>query len=252
MRPHAPHITRFLSTLSVLLLALVVPPPLAHSQTCGPGACPTGFHLLDFESLSPGTSIEGLGAVDPLLNISSVAWPYSPSCTPGTAVSVEEGNLFPFGAYTSNTSVVHGCMTGIRGFADSANCVLDYDFTFAPGTSATCFSIRVLDYGDYYPYGGATHQVFLTAYDASNAVVDQDQILATGGVDLTGGDACVTQAAVGNVRLVVAGPGIVKVKLTYDRYPDPNVGYDDITFCAVSTPTQTLPRTWGRLKTTYR
>ena len=220
---------------------------------CVPAAC-SGLHaFLNFESLAPGTSVEGLGAVHPDLNITSVAWPFAPSCTTGTAAAIEEGVATPFAAYGTAGSTPNGCLTGIRGFGDEQGCVLDYDFTFAPGVTVNCFSIRMLDYGDLQPFGGATHTVTLTAYDATNAVVATDQLVMTGGVDLVTGDACTAQAGdPGNKLFTVTGSGIVKVTLRFDEFPDPNVGFDDISFCETGEPTPTARKSWGDVKTLYR
>jgi len=147
----------------------------------------------------------------------------------------------------------NGCLTGVRGFADEPDCVLDYQFTFAPGLSATCFGLRILDYGDYFPFGGTNHLVQLAAFDAASVLVDQDVLTVTGAVDLTGGDACSTGPnASGNHVLSVAGPGIVRVTLRFNAFPDPNVGYDDITFCVAEEPTPALSRSWGTVKAVYR
>lgn len=253
MRPHRTIPTPFALSASFAVVLALCSATGARAQGCGPASCGTMFRYVDFETLPTGASVEGPGAIHPDLIVTSVAWPFSPTCPPGSARVIEEGNTFPYGAYGTIGSGVNGCLNGLRGFADDEQCVLDYDFTFAPGVTVSCFSIRILDYGDYFPFGGSTHQVLLTAYDAGSTMVSQDQLLMGGGVDLAGGDACVSQAgSPGNFRLVVSGSGIVKVTLTYDAYPDPNVGYDDITFCESTLPTPALPRTWGALKTLYR
>ncbi len=246
-----PRILALVSSVSLLALSLAVRP--ADAQLCNPSSCPDAFHGLTFEGLATGASIEGVGTVDPLLIVTSLPWSLGPSCPAGSAAVIEEGNPVPYPSYAAGAGPLpNDCLSGTRGFGDDAGCVLDYQFTFVPGVSVSCFSIRILDYGDFFPYGGATHQVLLTAYDATNAIVDQDAINMLGGVDLGGGDACVTQAAVGNTRLSVSGSGIVKVLLTYDAFPDPNVGYDDITFCEEGTPTPTRARSLGRVKSIYR
>src|SRR5262249_24663469 len=137
---------------------------------------------------------------------------------------------------------------------DDSGCVLDYDFTFAPGVTVNCFSVRMLDYGDLFPFGGTTHTVTVTAYDASSVQVAQDQLVMLGGVDLVTGDACTAgpNGDPGNRLLTVTGPGIVKVTLRFDAVPDPNVGFDDISFCETSQPTPTRATSWGTLKTLYR
>jgi len=220
---------------------------------CVPASCLGTHAFVTFESFTPGTPVEGLGAVHPDLDIASVAWPFSPSCPVGSAAAIEENVSVPFAAYGTAASTANGCLTGIRGFGDSQGCVLDYDFTFAPGVTVNCFSIRMLDYGDLFPFGGTTHTVTVTAYDASNTPVSTDQLVMVGGVDLVTGDACTAQVGEpGNRLFTVTGSGIVKVTLRFDDVPDPNVGFDDISFCESGEPTPVDRTSWGRLKTLYR
>ena len=236
---------------AVLALACLLPASTARAQ-CTPAACSDTHVLLDFEGLAPGTSVEGLGAVHPWLRITSVAWPFGTSCTVGTAAAIEEGVSIPF-SYDTAGSFPNGCLDGIRGFGDAGGCVLDYDFTFAPGVTVSCFSLRMFDYGDFYPFGTAGHAVQMVAYDAANAVVDTDGLSTSGAVDATGGDACLSDPnSTGNHFFTVTGPGIVKVTLRFNAQPDPNVGFDDVSFCAHLDPTGTAPASWGRVKTIYR
>jgi hypothetical protein len=249
----SPLVRRSLPILAVLALCNVTSPRSSIAQSCGPGACTGGaFHHIDFESLAPGAPVEGLGALDPDLAVASQAWPFGTSCVLGRARVLEEGNSSPYASWGTSTGVINGCLNGTRGFADNQQCVLDYDFTFASGITVSCFSILMVDYGDYFPFGGTTHEVFLTAYDVGNNIVDQDQLTMSGGVDSLSGDACTSQAGQpGNFRLVVSAPGIVKVSLTFDRFPDPNIGFDDITFCE-TIATFIGPTSWGTVKTFYR
>ena len=247
--------SRLVAGFLAALFALVGFTALSHAQACGPGACVAGtFHHVSFESFAPGTPVEGAGAVDPILTITSLPWAAgTPSCPLGSAAVIEEGNAFPFVAYGAGAMVSNDCLNGARGFADDAECVLDYDFTFTPGRTVSCFSLRIFDYGDYFPFGGTNHLVQLSAYDATNALVDQDNLAMVGPVDLGNGDACTTQPGTfGNYLLAVAGPGIVKVTLRFNAFPDPNVGYDDLTFCEIEAPTPALPGSWGTLKAIYR
>lgn len=235
------------------LVALAALPSAAGAQACAPAACADTHHYVGFEGLAAGASVEGPGAVDPALTITSVPWGAGvPSCPIGSAAVIEEGNAFPFAAYGTPTAIDNGCLTGIHGFADDANCVLDYEFTFSPGHTASCFGIRMLDYGDYFPYGGTNHIVQLAAFDAANALVDQDVFTISGPVDLGGGDACATGPnSSGNHLFVVTGPGIVKVTLRFNAYPDPNIGFDDITFCEAEDPTPAFKASWGKVKASY-
>jgi hypothetical protein len=220
-------VTRFHSVLfllSALLVAvLFVPRASAQCSTCSVGST---LAFINFEAFPAGMSVEGLGAVHPSLNITSVPWAFAPSCTAGTAAVIEEGNPVPFASYGTAGSFPNGCLTGTHGYGDEAGCVLDYDFTFASGVSVTCFSFRMLDYGDLFPFGTGAHQVDVTAYDAGNNVVDTDQLLVFGPVQALAGDACdAGPNDSGNHLFTVTGPGIVKV---------------------------TLRNSWGRVKSLYR
>lgn len=236
---------------AVLALALLLTAPRAHAQ-CPPASCPDTPVHLDFEGIAPGTSVEGLGAVHPYLRITSLAWPLGPSCTPGSAVGIEEGVAPPF-SYDTAGSFANGCLNGIRGFGDDGGCALDYEFTFAPGVTVSCFSIRMFDYGDFYPFGTASHQVQMVAYDAASSIVDTDVLSTFGAVNATGGDACLSDPnSTGNHFFTVTGPGIVRVTLRFDGSPDPNVGFDDVSFCAREVATPVAPASWGRVKTIWR
>ncbi len=227
--------------------------PARASAQCSPAACAGSHVFLGFESLTPGTTVEGLGAVHPDLNIASVAWPFGPTCTPGVAAAIEEGVVVPFAAYGTAGSFPNGCLDGIRGYGDPQGCVLDYDFTFAPGVTVSCFSMRMLDYGDLFPFGGTTHTVTMEAYNASNVLVATDVLTMLGPVNLVSGDACTAQATdPGNHLFTVTGPAITRVTLRFDAFPDPNCGFDDISFCEATLPTPTRYRSWGALKSHYR
>lgn len=250
--PRSNPITITAATILMLLVFASLMSARATAQ-CTPATCSGTSVFLGFESLAPGTTVEGLGAVHPDLHITSVAWPFSPTCVIGSAAAIEEGVATPFAAYGTAGSFPNGCLDGIRGFGDSQGCVLDYDFTFAPGVTVSCFSIRMFDFGDLFPFGGTTHTVTVTGYNASTVQVSQDVLVMTGGVDLVTGDACTAQATdPGNRLFTVSGSGIVRVTLRFDAFPDPNCGFDDISFCEEGTPTPTLRKSWGTLKTYYR
>src|SRR5262245_65256296 len=109
MTPVRIRFVAFLAGLAVTVIAS----PAARAQSCGPGACPAVHHYVDFEGLAAGTSVEGLGAVDPVLKITSVPWGASvPSCTVGSAAVIEEGNPSPFVAYGTPLAIDNGCLTG--------------------------------------------------------------------------------------------------------------------------------------------
>jgi hypothetical protein len=237
------------STLLATLLVAALP-TLTRAQTCAdPTRCADTPVLVTFEGLPAGTSVEGPGAVYPPLTIQTAASPLYPSCTVGSAKVIEELNPFPYGAYGTSSSGIHGCLTGIHGFADSADCVLDYQFTFAPGYTVSCFSVLMLDYADYFPYGGSTHSVVMEAFDAANVVVDTFTLTEFGGTQLGSGDACDAQPGdPGRTTMFVTAPGIVKVRIRFTEAPDPNVGFDDLAFCLQEAPTPVLPSTWSGIK----
>jgi len=240
----------FASMLSLALL-LVGASALAAAP-CTPASCTATFHGITFESLAPGSPVEGLGTVDPLLGIASVPWAFGAGCPLGSSRVIEEGNVLPFISYAT-ASGPNGCLDGIHGMGHPANCVLDYDFTFASGVTVGCFAVKMVDFGDYYPYGGTVHNATLTAYDASHAVVSVATLTGGASVDSTSGDACLSQAGLpGNYVLSVGGAGITRVELRFDSNPDPNVGFDSIAFCVLTPPTANRPRSWGTLKARYR
>lgn len=243
----------FASVVPLTLLAFVAClATSAHAAPCTPASCTGTFRGVTFESLAPGSLVEGLGTVAPTLAITSVPWAFGAGCPVGSTRVIEEGNLVPFSSYSS-ASGINGCLDGVRGMGHPANCVLDYDFTFAPGVTVGCFSMNMVDFGDYYPYGGAVHGATLTAYDASHAVVDVASLAGGAAVDSTSGDACLSQAGLpGNFVFSVSGPGITRVELRFGPSPDPNVGFDSIAWCELSAPTAVTRRSWGRVKSIYR
>ena len=220
---------------------------------CTPAVCTGAFHGVTFESFAPGTVVEGLGAVDAHLRITSVAWGFGAGCPLGSTRVIEEGNSSPYSSYSTGVGVSNGCLDGVRGMGHPANCVLDYDFTFAPGVTVGCFSIKLFDFGDYYPYGGTVHGATLTAYNASNAIVGVGTLTGGAAVDSTSGDACLSQAGLpGNFTFSVAGTGITRIELRFGPSPDPNIGFDSIAFCETSAAVDVRRRTWGTLKTFER
>lgn len=238
------------SAAAVLTAALVAPAAFAGEPGCPPpgASCATGtLQIIDFESLPAGTPVEGLGAVHADLAITSLP-SLSPSCTPGSARVIEEFNpTFP--SYGGATGA-NECLDGTHGFGDDPGCALDYEFTFAPGVTVECFSIRMLDFGDLLPYGGLTHAVTLSAF-AGVTLVDQDVLTLIAPQAVVTGDAC-NPGDPGNHLFVVSGTGITRVTLTFDASPDPNVGFDSIQFCRVRESVPVAGRAWGLVKSLYR
>jgi hypothetical protein len=245
---------RFLAhPIVAFTLVSLISSGVARAQNCtNPGACSGTPVLVTFESLAPGYGVEGLGALHPALSVQSVTSAAFTSCTPGSAKVIEEGLMTPYEAYTTSTTISNDCLNGIRGFADDRGCVLDYVFHIAPGYSVSCFSLLMVDYGDLFPFGGSSHQVVMTAYDASNVVVDTYTLSMSGGVDLSGGDACVAQAgSPGRTTLFVTGAGIRKVTLKFAESPDPNIGFDDLSFCLHEDTVPVDGVTWSSVKSRF-
>ena len=238
------------SAAAAVFVTLFAPAAFAGGTACPPpgATCTAGtLQSIDFESLPAGTPVEGLGAVHPDLAITSLP-SLSPSCTPGTARVIEEFNS-AFASYGGATGA-NECLDGTHGFGDATGCALDYEFTFAPGVTVACFSIRMLDFGDLLPYGGLTHAVTLSAF-AGVTLVDQDILTLTAPQAVPTGDAC-NAGDPGNHLFVVSGTGITRVTLSFDASPDPNVGFDSIQFCRVRESVPVAGRAWGRVKSLYR
>jgi hypothetical protein len=202
---------------------------------------------ITFDHLYPGSSVEGLGTVHPDLSITSSS---------GSSVVIEEGN--PIAAYSApNDSMIWaGCLgdpgSGLpvaglgKGFADNSN-RHDYVFTFSPGKFVEEFSVTMLDFGDYNPTGEKHHEVVLTAYDATGRVRDKDILSYDSSPEINprtsdfgdlwyAGDACTAKVNPPNKEpgvwtFKVSGAYIVKVKFEIVSGIDPNIGFDNITFC---------------------
>lgn len=165
---------------------------------------------VDFNQLAVDTSVEGLGTVNPYLNIST---------STGGAVTLQE-NQNPF-AYRSLTGVSNFGMGALGGFADESR-IHDYNFSFAPGVTVASFSVRILDYGDFNPVGATEHDVTLVALDVNDAVVASDSLTfaSDGKIDsmdelwLTG-DSTADLGNPGNYMFSVTGSGIVRLELRY-------------------------------------
>lgn len=125
-----------------------------------------------------------------------------------------------------------------RGFADLGSGDFshptkkhEYTFTFPPGVSATAFSLALVDWGDFLPYGAAPngiHAVSLNAYNAAGEVIATKQLsfFASGnglrrnseefGDTGISGDACDAQVGQpGQARLAVAAEGIARLTFSF-------------------------------------
>ncbi|MGF1523426.1 MAG: PEP-CTERM sorting domain-containing protein [Leptolyngbyaceae cyanobacterium] len=211
----------------------------------------------DFSSLNPGNSIEGLGTVHELLNISS-------STGGGKAIFAESQSAVAYGASSSqtqaNSSVKNGGINELGGFADLTGRKHVFDFSFAEGVSVEEFSLRMLDYGDYNKGHATEHSILLTAFNSNGDTVDEfnlsyessnaanpDGFYRNGGR----GDALMaSEGDPGLATLSVFGEGITQIQLRYENNGsraniagDPNIGFDSLTF--KTTESEDVPEPTG-------
>lgn len=235
-------------------------PNLLHSLTVATGLAAglltastvqAGTFQADFSQLGSGQSVEGLGAVHELLNISS--------STGGGQAIVEGGGAGAYGASSSqtkaNSNIRNGGIGELGGFADLGGREHKFEFSFAEGTAVNAFSLRMLDYGDYNKARAANHSIFLTAFNSQGEIVDRDVLSyqssratnplgfyqkdrTTG--EMGRGDALMAEAGDAGLKtFAVSGEDIVRVVLGYehdgrsrasDIASDPNIGFDSLTF----------------------
>ena len=211
-----------------------------------PGIAMSVTQVVDFESRTTCSSVEGPVTVNPDLEITT---------NTGSALVIEEGEstCFSYGAPNSST-VANGCLGnpggvtpvtgGGKGFAETGDPTHAYTFTFG-GKKVTSFSIMMLDFGDFNPDLVAYHEIDLIGYDsANNPVSGAIDILSYnsattvnprssdyGDLYITG-DACTAtpNAGPGVWTLSISGSGISKVVLNIASGRDPKIGFDNIMF----------------------
>jgi len=225
---------------------------------------------IDFEdlgNLANGDCVEGLGTVHDLLDISD-------AIIGENLILIQEGTVPK--AYTGGVAGINECLDPINEDGHGFGIDVDDDtetenlkFTFDPDISVTSFSIRLVDYGDNFPYlwnFDSTHTVRLVAYNRVNEPtpeypdppripldIDELTFTSTGlgetittlnGVDITdvslstAGDACFANTGEpGQWMFSVSAEEIVCVELQFinDSYDfpvstDSDVAFDDICF----------------------
>ena len=214
--------------------SVITPTP---TPTNTPSACVPGMVDPDFSPLPVGTPIEGLGAVHEWLDIQAK----------GTAEHVVEGvnaNPAVYASTVNGVTVFNAGMVASGGFSDpdtqTAGGAHQYTFTFAPGVTISNFTLHMLDFGDFNPTGSPSHLVSMTAYNASNVVVTNQQLsytTDTAGISPVYGDLSVSGDAnsalpqqPGNWTWDISGTGIVRIALDFGAGHDPNMGLDIIGF----------------------
>ncbi|HJR79853.1 MAG TPA: hypothetical protein VJ821_07260 [Anaerolineales bacterium] len=190
----------------------------------------------DFDQVAIGDPVEGLGTVDPTLNIDAK----------GAAIHIVEGeNPAVYASIVNGTPLFNAGMVGSGGFSDvETKDNLDahlYTFTFAPNVTVSDFTLRMFDFGDFNPSGAGSHLVTMTAYNAANAVVTSQQLNYTtvGNISPTYGNLLVSGDAIlaspgqpGNWIWDISGSGIVRVVLEFGAGYDPNIGFDLLSYTA--------------------
>ena len=222
-------------------------PAPTPTPTDTPPVCQPTVVTADFSQIAVGQSVEGMGAVAPNLNIGAL----------GTAVKIEEGvdpaaYGSPNGAPINNGGLVPG-----GGFSDVGTFLSgphQYTFTFASGVTASQFSLRMQDYGDYNPTMSASHYVSATAYDINGSILSIQEIDYTtpavvsptsssifGNVFITGDAVYALPGQIGLWTWNLSGAGIAKVVLDFGDGIDPAYGLDLLSYtidCGTSTSTQ--------------
>ena len=202
-------------------------PPLPPAEIC-----------VDFNILPPGSSVEGLGTINPYLNISSS----------GNVVALAESiNPKAYGAPNGQNQLTNGGIdTLLAGFTDIEQ-QHDYAFSFAPDVTVDNFSVKMLDFGDFNPNEATEHQVSLVAYDKNNQIVDQDTLFFTsdgqkiphggsaGDLWLTGDAITALPGEPGNYTFDVAGSNIYQLELQFSSNlgvgaTDPLFGFSVLCF----------------------
>lgn len=127
----------------------------------------------DFSKLNPGDSVEGLGVLQPNLDISSNG---------GNAIMLLEG-AEPEAYVSPNDNtlrVINGNLPE-GGFTDATR-GHNYTFTFEPGAFTTedgsiaGFALRLVDFGDWNPNAATQMSVSLVGFDSDGNEVDIDTL----------------------------------------------------------------------------
>lgn len=175
----------------------------------------------------------------------SVAYPGLNIDAKGKAIKILEGTQpATFGASTNN-ALLNGGLTGDGGFSDlitqSSIQPHLYTFTFAPGTTVSSFSVRMLDFGDLDPTLSTAHYAKMTAFNASGVEIGRQELnynttspyfSPVYGSLFVAGDAINAQPGQpGKWTWKVNGSGITKVVLEFGAGFDPNIGFDTLSFC---------------------
>jgi hypothetical protein len=238
------------------LTGTVTPPTATPTGSVTPPVCTPVVVTADFSQIMPGNSVEGMGAVAPNLNIDADASPNA------TAVKIAQ-SIPPvlYNATGSGTLISNGGISPTGGFSDVVTQLAGqahrYTFTFAPGVTASNFSLHMLDFGDLNPTLNTNHSVTMTAYNASNIIITRHELsyltLAEilpgssniyGNLQITGDAHSGLPGQPGNWTWNLFGSGISKVVLEFGVGFDPNLGFDSLSYtteCVLSCQAPVVP-----------
>lgn len=183
---------------------------------------PSGTVCADFGTIEPGFSVEGLGTVHPLLNIST---------STNDAVAIAE-TLTPsaFGA-PNDALILNNGVGDLAGFFDKSR-IHDYSFTFAPDTFVDYFAVTMLDFGDFNQNGATEHSVTLLAYDINNDLVATDTLAFTsdgmtiprsgsaGDLFFTGDAITAVEGEPGRFTFIASAENIVRLEIEFSSNVD--------------------------------
>jgi hypothetical protein len=179
--------------------------------------------------LSPGDSVEELGAVHPLLNIDL-------SNSDNNLVLIKRNeitSIYDY-AYDANTSspndTKNGCLNGDYGIGcinGSPKINDTISFEFPEGVTISYFSITMLDYGDWIHVGANPLTLKIIPFDCDSNPISGSAIEQTfyksNIYDACGGNE-------GKKRYEINGSGINKIQIEFINGVDRGVGFDDICF----------------------
>lgn len=212
---------------------------------------------VDFGALPAGSDVTGFGAVHPALEIRGPATNHLVVLHEGEAPVAYGGGL---------DNVGNGCLGA--GFADIGDSTFSaaskkHEYVFTFGVAIKSFSVRMVDWGDFLPFGvnaSQRYSIVMKAYGASNEVLDTDEIAFTSaGAQIMGrvsnefgnlrtsGDACTaTVGQPGNYLFKVvapAGSSIARVELHPADRPstDPHIAFKDLSLERLDTDGDGVP-----------
>ena len=233
-----------LTTATILVGVLVV---AAQSTSAAP--TPVDFTTKHTESVLGAGTVPGASILD-IQNYGS-----------GNGIGLKEGeDPATYGA-PNGSSGKNGGLGELGGFADTAN--KNHLFTFVFSEPVSFFQLRVLDFGDYNPYGATDHTFGISASNDGTEIDSQSVTFSSDGsvnprnpTDLyLDGDAVnAKDGDPGNVLFKFDESAMTSFQLFYDSDlglvgpTDPNIAFSDLAFTPTGGSTEIpLPGSLGLL-----